>query len=83
MPRLRLLYKAMALCVEEVCTLIISGKGSLQAGNNVENNNEDDFFLILVTFSMLLFGTLIYIMDNSEPQSNIRNILGRRTHRLD
>jgi hypothetical protein len=26
---------------------------------------------------MLLFGVLIYIIDNSESESNIRNILGK------
>ncbi|CAF0803233.1 unnamed protein product [Rotaria sp. Silwood1] len=49
---LRLLYKAVAISLNEVCALIIS-----------------------VIFCMLLFGALIYIIDNSEPESNTRNIL--------
>ncbi|CAF0866540.1 unnamed protein product [Rotaria sordida] len=52
MLRLRLLYKTIAICLNEICALIIS-----------------------VIFCMLLFGTLIYIIDNSEPESNTRNIL--------
>ncbi|CAF4267120.1 unnamed protein product [Rotaria socialis] len=52
MLNLRLLYKAIAMCLNEVCALIIS-----------------------VIFFMVLFGTLIYILDNSEPESNTRNIL--------
>ena len=33
---------------------------------------------ILVTFCMIFFGTLMYILDSAEPKSNIRNILGLR-----
>ncbi|CAF1427071.1 unnamed protein product [Adineta steineri] len=52
MSYLRLLYKAIAMCLNELCTLIIS-----------------------VIFCMLLFGTLIYIIDNSQSESNTRNLL--------
>lgn len=31
---------------------------------------------ILVAFFMIFFGTLIYMLDYAEPQSNTRNLLG-------
>jgi hypothetical protein len=70
MSNLRLLYKSIAFSLNEICSLIISGQVLFQK----------KIFLIscffIVTFCMLLFGILMYIIDNSEPESNTRNILG-------
>ena len=33
-----------------------------------------------VTFCVLLFGTAMYVLDNSEPESNTRNLLGQYSH---
>jgi hypothetical protein len=67
---LRLLYQAMAMCLNEICSLIISGK--------IDSTTTKKMRIVhfVVTFCMLFFGILLYIIDNSEPESNTRNILG-------
>ena len=30
-----------------------------------------------MTFCVLLFGTAMYVLDNAEPESNTRNLLGQ------
>jgi len=69
MSNLRLLYKSIVICLNEICSLIISG-------TNFILKRKITFCFVIVTFCMLLFGILIYIIDNSESESNIRNILG-------
>lgn len=69
MSNIRLLYKSMALSLNEISSLIISGKLN-------KNKRLYRLFFSIVTFCMLFFGILIYIIDNSEPESNTRNILG-------
>lgn len=71
MSHVRLLYQSLVLCLNELCSLIVCGRNSF-------NEELWRIFFFLVTFCILFFGLLLYILDNAQSDSNTRNILGRK-----